>query len=130
MSSLFNQDWNGDGEIDALDSAVDMMLIEDAENQSNMPRHYSSTDKANNIIKRITIPLFYLFAFASPILTVVMPFLSGFEGMKDDGVLPGYILCVIITLIELTYYIRKMIKSIRLKVEKSKQTEMNNEVTE
>lgn len=112
MNSIFNQDWNDDGEIDVLDSAVDMMLIEDTENQSNMSHHYSSTDKANKIIKYITIPLFYLFAFVAPVAAVVMPFLSDFKEMQDEGSLPGYIIFVIITIIEIVYLISKLIKKL------------------
>ena len=110
MKSLFNKDWNNDGEVDELDSAIDMMIIEDIENKSHS--YQSSTDKANHIIRCITIPLFYLFIFIAPIVTIGMPFLSNFEEMKYEGSLPGYIIFVVITVIEVVCLISKLVKKI------------------
>lgn len=107
MSSLFNQDWNNDGEVDEFDSAIDMMLIEDMENQPNTS-YKSSKDKANDGVKILFIIAIGFILICAPIITIVYPFYMGIESIKDIS----YVFCAIITLIELIFLIKYIIKKV------------------
>lgn len=128
MSSIFNQDWNNDGEFDEVDSAIDMMLIEDMENEPNTS-HCSSTDKSNGFLKVLLIIIIGFILICSPIMTLLCPIVMGFETIKEEIPLE-YSMFAIITIIEIVCCIKKLIRYFQDKYHSVEQEKVNNEEIE
>lgn len=107
MRSIFKQDWNDDREVNALDSTIDMMLIEEFQNDNYLPK--KNTFIRDKFIKIIGIIAICVVIIGSPIISVFSIITLGIKRAMDEGVW----FLLVVTLIEFIILIKHIISKKR-----------------
>lgn len=109
MRSIFKQDWNDDREVNALDSTIDMMLIEEFQNDNDNYLPKKNTFIRDEFIKIIGIIAICVVIIGSPIISVFCIITLGIKRAMDEGVW----FLLVVTLIEFIILIKHIISKKR-----------------